>query len=141
MADNIAITPGSGATIATDDVGGVQYQRVKVAHGADGSATDVSSAAPLPTVQQADTPSVTSVSAATSATTILAAAAGRRGASVYNDSTAVLYLKMGTAASTTSFTVKMGPAQLYEFPLPVYTGQVTGIWAAANGAARVTELT
>jgi hypothetical protein len=49
MADNVNITPGSGATVAADDVGGALYQRVKVSHGADGSATDTSEAAPLPT--------------------------------------------------------------------------------------------
>jgi hypothetical protein len=49
MADNVAITPGSGAIAAADDIGGVLYQRVKVSHGADGSATDTSEAAPLPT--------------------------------------------------------------------------------------------
>jgi hypothetical protein len=48
MADNVAITPGSGTAIATDDIGGVQYQRVKVTFGADGSASDVSSGNPLP---------------------------------------------------------------------------------------------
>lgn len=47
MADNVAITAGSGTTIAADDVAGVLYQRVKLAQGADGSATDVSSVAPL----------------------------------------------------------------------------------------------
>jgi hypothetical protein len=47
LADNVAITAGSGTNVATDDIGGVQYQRVKVSHGADGSATDVSSASPL----------------------------------------------------------------------------------------------
>mgnify|MGYP003345836969 CR=1 FL=1 len=50
MADNVAITPGSGATVATDDVGGVQYQRVKPSFGADGFAVDVSSANPLPVI-------------------------------------------------------------------------------------------
>ena len=48
MADNIGYTPGAGATIAADDIGGVLYQRVKLAAGADGSASDVSTAAPLP---------------------------------------------------------------------------------------------
>lgn len=48
MADNVAITAGSGTNIATDDVGGVHYQRVKVATGADGAAADVSSTAPFP---------------------------------------------------------------------------------------------
>ena len=47
MADNVAITAGSGTTIAADDIGGVLHQRVKISQGADGSATDVSSAAPL----------------------------------------------------------------------------------------------
>jgi hypothetical protein len=47
MVDNVAITPGTGATVAADDIAGVLHQRVKISQGADGSATDVSSAAPL----------------------------------------------------------------------------------------------
>jgi len=49
MADNIAITPGSGVTIAADDIGSALYQRIKISNGADGSATDTSTASPLPT--------------------------------------------------------------------------------------------
>lgn len=48
MADNVAITAGTGTSIAADDIGGVMHQRVKVTHGADGSATDTSEANPLP---------------------------------------------------------------------------------------------
>jgi hypothetical protein len=52
MADNTVLNTGNGGdTIATDDIGGVKYQRVKVNYGADGSATDVSTANGLP-VQQ-----------------------------------------------------------------------------------------
>ena len=40
MADNVAITPGTGATVAADDIAGVMHQRVKLSVGADGSATD-----------------------------------------------------------------------------------------------------
>ena len=40
MADNVAITAGSGTSIATDDIGGVQHQRVKLSLGADGTAVD-----------------------------------------------------------------------------------------------------
>lgn len=47
MADNVAITAGSGTTIAADDIGGVLHQRVKISQGADGAATDVSASAPL----------------------------------------------------------------------------------------------
>ena len=48
MADNIGYTPGTGATVAADDVSGVLYQRVKLAFGADGSANDVASGNGLP---------------------------------------------------------------------------------------------
>jgi hypothetical protein len=42
VADNTTIDAGSGGdVIATDDIGGVKYQRVKISQGADGSATDV----------------------------------------------------------------------------------------------------
>jgi hypothetical protein len=42
VADNTVLNSGSGGdTIATDDIGGVKYQRVKLSCGADGSATDV----------------------------------------------------------------------------------------------------
>lgn len=48
MADNVDYTPGTGATIAADDVGGALYQRVKVTHGADGVANEATEATPLP---------------------------------------------------------------------------------------------
>lgn len=50
MVDNIAITAGSGTTMATDDIGGVQYPRAKMTWGPDGTAndTDVASGKPLP---------------------------------------------------------------------------------------------
>ena len=48
MADNIAVTPGTGVTIAADDIAGVLVQRVKPTWGVDGTATDVSTANPLP---------------------------------------------------------------------------------------------
>ena len=48
MADNISITQGSGTTIATEDVSGVQHQKVKLEFGTDGVATLVSASDPLP---------------------------------------------------------------------------------------------
>lgn len=38
MADNVAITAGSGTSIATDDVSGVHYQKIKLRGGADDAA-------------------------------------------------------------------------------------------------------
>lgn len=49
MADNANLTAGDGTlVVATDKIGGVDYQRVKVTWGADGTATDASAVAPLP---------------------------------------------------------------------------------------------
>lgn len=48
MADNVGYTPGSGALVAADEIDGILFQRVKMTHGADGTAVDVSAEAPLP---------------------------------------------------------------------------------------------
>jgi hypothetical protein len=54
MADDtqLGLASGVGDVISTDDLGTKKVQRVKVQHGADGSATDVSTASPLPAVLQ-----------------------------------------------------------------------------------------
>lgn len=49
MADNTTINAGSGGdVIASDDIGGVKYQRVKVGAGADGSYADADATHPIP---------------------------------------------------------------------------------------------
>lgn len=86
------------------------------------------------------TGTVTSVNDTNADATILAANTARYGASVYNDSTVVLYLLVGAGtASATNYTVKLQPDDYYEVPYG-YTGILKGIWASdASGAARVTE--
>jgi hypothetical protein len=78
---------------------------------------------------------------ASSATSVnlFAANGAAQGRAVTNDSTAVLYLKFGTTASATSYTVQLAAGAYYEFPRPTYGGAVDGIWASANGNARTTE--
>jgi hypothetical protein len=96
---------------------------------------------------------VTSVPSSTGAVELAGANPDRRGLSVYNASTAVLYLKYGSGASSSSYTVAVPASALYELP-PVgpvyasgevvggcYAGQVTGAWASENGSAKVTEVT
>jgi hypothetical protein len=48
MADNVGYTPGTGATVAADEIGGVLHQRVKLGIGDDGTAVDVSESNPMP---------------------------------------------------------------------------------------------
>lgn len=47
MVDNVQITPGVGAAVATDDVGGVQFQRVKLDVGGDGMSVPVVGSLPV----------------------------------------------------------------------------------------------
>lgn len=84
---------------------------------------------------------VTSVGASATVTTLLAANPARLALTVTNDDTdSILHLKLGAAASLTSFTVKIGPDAYWEMPYR-YTGAVSGIWDVASGGARLTELT
>lgn len=225
MPDNTTITPGTGATVAADDIGGVLYQRVKLAVGADGSAADLApgtatAANSLPVAMASDgtfatlsgavtetapasdtassglngrlqriaqrlttllavfpttidtnsgnksastlrvvlatdqpantnpllikasrsaTPTQSSVAGAATTTSLLASNSARLGATIYNDSTAILYLKLGATASTTSYTAQLAAGAYYEVPFQ-YTGAIDGIWASATGNARITEL-
>ena len=53
MADNVAVTPGAGATIATDEVGGLHYQKFKQVYGPDGDVpVVVTEDTPLPVFDQ-----------------------------------------------------------------------------------------
>lgn len=77
--------------------------------------------------------------ASSAASVTLLAAAPRTMATVWNDSTAILYLKFGATAIATSATVPIAAQGYYEFPSPIDQGRVDGIWASANGFARITE--
>lgn len=84
---------------------------------------------------------VTSVAATVSNTTLLASNSAREGATLFNDSNRPLYVKLGTTASTASFTVKVGAQGYYEVPAS-YTGQIDALWGdPAIGSVLITELT
>ena len=89
---------------------------------------------------RSSTPTQTSVAASASNVSLLASNGSRLGATIYNDSSAVLYRRLGASASTTNYTVAMAANSYYEAPFN-YTGAIDGIWASATGNARITELT
>lgn len=88
----------------------------------------------------ASSTAVTSVAGSGSNVTLLAANANRMGATVFNDSTVSLFLKLGATASASSFTARLFPQSYYEVPFE-YAGIIDGIWESATGNARITELT
>lgn len=81
-----------------------------------------------------------SVASSATNTTLLSSNSARLGATVYNDSSAILYLKLGATATTSDFTIKVFPLSYYEVPFG-FTGRVDGFWASVNGFARIGELT
>lgn len=86
---------------------------------------------------------VTTVADVATSATILEKKLARRGASIHNQSSAILYLRMdgGTAAiSAGNFSVAVAASGgQYEVPFG-FKGKITGIWASdAGGYANVTE--
>lgn len=93
------------------------------------------------TFEKATTSVVTSVAGSLVNVTLLAVNATRLGATFYNDSNSRLFLKLGAAATTASFTVRIGSQDYYEVPFS-YTGIIDGIWTpVASGFVVITELT
>lgn len=84
------------------------------------------------------TANATTVPSATASTTLLAANSNRKGATIYNSSTATLSLELGATAAAATAPIVMLPSDYYEVPFG-YTGQISGIWSAANGNAIVRE--
>lgn len=93
------------------------------------------------TLRQAANATTTSVGGSASSVTLLAANANRVAYSVYNDSTAILYLleDNSAAASSSNYTWQIAPGG--GWINDEYTGKVVGIWASATGNARITERT
>lgn len=84
----------------------------------------------------------TNPSLSTTSATVLAAATTRRGATIFNGSTSILYLRLSaTAASTTVYTVKLQPDEYYEVP-SYYNGDITGILnTGSTTLVQVTQIT
>lgn len=137
-----------GANVAGDTITGpIFVAAAYLVYGpAGGPYERVDDPTPLPVRQSSDSSTIVRVDAAPITTTLLAANANRRGATVYNDTSLSLYLALGSGASTETYTLKVAAGGYYELPFG-YTGVVTGIWPSASagtgtadGEALVTEL-
>jgi hypothetical protein len=86
---------------------------------------------------QTTTPS--RVATSTSAATLVAAGQSRRMVHIFNESTAILYIKFGAAASATDYTLQIAAGGYYETPSGnPYSGLITGILASGTGFAQIT---
>jgi hypothetical protein len=93
------------------------------------------------TIAQPATSTVTSVALSTTVATVLASNANRYGAVLWNNGSAQAYVKLGSGATTASFTVRMANQSEWEIPFPVYTGIITAITSAGTATMLATELT
>lgn len=91
----------------------------------------------------ARTATVTTVASSATSAQVVAANVSRQGLMLYNSDANDCYVKFGTTASATDFTVKIASGGLYEMPNPVvYLGRIDAIWALDGaGSLHVTELT
>ncbi len=117
---------GSGDFIEVGDVDGIPVQ-------GDTTITGVT----------ATSATTTTVNDTNSSTTLLASNTSRIGWAITNTSSAVLYVKFGSTASSTSFAKRLVQyADCGQGPLDgLYTGIITGIWATdpGDGVAVITE--
>lgn len=121
--DNIT-APATGAVLATDDIGGIHYPRTKLSFGADGSATDVSSAAPLPvtgtiTVTGALTDTQLRATPVPVSGTVTATVTGVATASKQDELLAVV---TNQGAATSWFAITPADAALSTVPDAIYVG-------------------
>ncbi len=82
---------------------------------------------------------VTSVASVMTSAQLLAANTSRVEAVITNDSTAVLYVKLGTAVTSSSYTIKLTAGE--SLVVDKYNGVIHGTWSSVNGNARLTETT
>jgi hypothetical protein len=143
MADNSTL-PATGDIIATDDIAGIKYQRMKLIHGNDGiNNGDVSSTNPLPVTQiKPTTPTVTSVAASLISGTLIASNTNRKGLIVCNNTDSKIYILFGTGtASSSNFSCFLVSGGIFSLGNTDYTGQLNVISTTTNGTIQVTELT
>lgn len=87
--------------------------------------------------------SVTNITSAAANTLLKAANAARVGLIIANDSTAILYILLGTgtaSATNYSFALPAKGTVAADRTITGYTGEVRGFWASANGNGLVTEI-
>jgi 5-hydroxyisourate hydrolase-like protein (transthyretin family) len=150
MADNVAITAGSGTTVGTDEVTiaatAVQVQLVKILDATDASTNrlvvDSSGRVTTVTVNPSGTATRSTVNLAVTSFTILASNASRKWFQLYNDSVNVLYVDLsGGTVTTSNYTFQMAPGAYWESSeAAVFTNVITGISAVASGAVKVCEV-
>lgn len=145
----LLVTPDSVALPANQSVNVAQMNGVATTMGAGNSGTGTQrvvvatdqATLPISVPAVAVAAAVTQVVSSAASVTLLSSNAARKGFKLFNDSTAIAYIKEGTTAVIASdHSYQLQPKGFYEsVGVGVYTGRIDCIWASANGNMRVTE--
>lgn len=89
---------------------------------------------------QSNSSTITRVASAAADTLISSSSPDSKGRYIFNESTAILYLCLSKQTSTvTNYSLQLASNTGIKLNHEDYCGEIRGIWAAANGAAMVTE--
>jgi len=125
--------------VSGSDYGGFYYQVRVDSNGFLSVSLDQSNVLVATQESRFASSAITVTAGSASSVTVITSSASMKKRIFYNDSTAVAYLKFGTTASASDFTLKLFPEGLWE-ELNYY-GRVDAIWTSATGNMRVTTIT
>lgn len=131
---------GTGATEATLSALNGKFNTLgQKLMGGSVPVTIASDQTPIEIIEEKSTSATVSTVSASAVVVTLLTASSRLGATVYNNSSSNMYLKFGTGASTTDFSVILNEDAYMEVPYPYYQGIITAIWDSAVGDCKVTS--
>ena len=141
-------TPGTtnAVQVTTASPGGATanpaYARIQDESGTTAATVTANKALKADTsLSASSTATLTSVASSATTVSLLALNTARKGFIIFNDSTQLLYVAFAATASTSAYSYQVQSQGTLEGALPVYQGAISGIWASANGNARISELT
>lgn len=89
--------------------------------------------------QKGTTSTLTNVAASVTNVTLIAANSNRIQVTIFNDGDKDMYIKLGTTASTSSFSYFL--LRKEHLIIDDYTGRIDAIWTGTSATARITEIT
>jgi len=124
----------AGAAISTGNgVAGAGVQRITIA--SDNTPFSVQNISP-----QSSSADLTSVTNSNASFSIVASNSSRKGLYIVNDSNTQCYYAFAASATTSAYSFRLTANSIYTMDVPIYTGAVSAICNANNGASKVTEI-
>lgn len=83
---------------------------------------------------------LTTVTSSTSSQLVFSPSISRKGFILYNSSNSNCFVAFATVSTSSVFSIELNPGMTYQNEAIIYTGNLSVVWATANGFLAVTEL-